>query len=208
MGESVEHVREAWRKVVETIKDGPVNVPLWEALEACVPLALEEDRLYLGLDSRDVHRAPTLQTPTAAAALENVTAKVLGQRVRLVVFPGTDERALEAEREREAARAEAARGREAAPRARAGAKDWEWLVGELQARYNAIPDKGLPWKLVEYMNDALKLVLEVETGMRAAGEEPRVSDRGLARALNRIAANVEMPLTVVAMEWVRLRGNR
>ncbi len=208
MEQSIEQVRESWRKVVEAIKDGPVNVQLWEALEACVPLALEDDRLYLGMDSRDVHRAPTLQTPTAKASLENVAAKVMGARVALVIFPGTDAAALEAEREREAARAEAARSRDAAPRAQTGVKDWDWLIGELQSRYNNVSDKGLPWKLVEYLNDALKLMLEVETAMREAGGDPHASDRGLARALNRIATNVEAPLTVVAMEYVRLRGER
>ncbi len=208
MGSPLEEVRAAWQKTVQAMKEGPVNVSLWEALEACTPLAFEDGKLYLGVAPADIHRTPTLQAVQAKLSIQNEFARLLGGGAATLVFlEGTDEAAYLREREREQARATAEeQSRKSREQAAASLRGWDWLSTELQRVYNAIPEKSLPWNLVSYVSQALQLTLQVETDERAAGKDERDVSRGLARSLHKIAGHVEMPLLWVTMEYMRLQG--
>lgn len=208
MGSPLEEVRSAWQKTVSAIKDGPVNVSLWEALEACTPLAFEDGRLYLGLKAGELHRSTTLSAVQTKLAIQSHFASFIGAgSATAVFFEGSDEDAFQRERARETARASAEEeGRRLREQAAASLRGWDWLSTELQRVYNAVPEKSLPWNLVEYLKQALQLTLQVETELREAGKDDRELGRGLARTLHKIAGHVEMPLLWVTMEYMRLQG--
>jgi hypothetical protein len=207
VGRPLEEVRAAWQRTVEQIKTGAVNIPLWEALEACVPLACDGGKLYVGLPPQDISRVPTLMAHQAQLAIRNHFAREAGESsVELVLFEGTDDSAYEAERERETARSEAAsQSKQARDISQAALRGWDWISIELQRLHNAVPEKSLPWNLVEYFRLALKVTLQVENEQREAGADEREIGRGLARTLHKIATNVELPLVLVTMEYMKLK---
>lgn len=209
MERPLEAVRAAWEKTVDAMKQGPVNVTLWEALEACVPLAFHDGKLYLGLTALEMRRVATLQAVQTQAALQSHVARFLEEpSARLIYFEGTDQEAYEGERQREEARAQAAQqARAARENAQAALRGWDWLANELQKHYNATPEKSLPWNVVGYYREALALTLRVETEQKEAGADARDLSRGLVRSLHRIAEHVELPLVLVTMEYMKLRGD-
>jgi hypothetical protein len=208
MGSPLEEVRSAWRKTVSAIKDGPVNVSLWEALEACTPLAFEDGRLYLGLKAGELHRSTTLSAVQTKLAIQSYFAGFIGAGAATAVFfEGSDEEAFLRERARETARTSAEEeGRRLREQSAASLRGWDWLSTELQRIYNAVPEKSLPWNLVEYLKQALQLTVQVENELREAGKDDRELARGLARTLHKIAGHVEMPLLWVTMEYMKLQG--
>jgi hypothetical protein len=207
VGRAIEEVRAAWLQTIENVKAGQVNIPLWTALEACVPLACDGGRLYVGLPPQDISRVPTIMAHQAQLAVRNHFAQAIGEpAVELVLFEGTDDAAYAAERDREAARVDAAaQSKQARDLAHAALRSWDWLSIELQRLHNAVPEKSLPWNLVEYFRTVLRVTLQVETEQREAGAEEKEIARGLARTLHKIATNVELPLVHVTMEYMKLR---
>lgn len=208
MAPTKQQLAEVWGKITDAVKKGPVNIPLWEAMECSVPLAFENGRLTVGLAITDLHRSPVYRTPQVRATIESHASKILGQPVTLVVAEGTDEAALRAEEAKQAARdavAERARGRAEQRIASAREKSWDDLNIELQRLYTAVHDKSLPWNLVTYLQDGFRLLAELDDASRERGDPQEQRERGLARAMHRLASLVECPIVWVASEYGKYR---
>lgn len=204
-----EQLEQSWQKVVGIIKDGPVNLPLWEALEKCRALQLEGGKLYIGMDVTELHRASALAGTQAKGAIESACARVFGERPSLVVIEGVDDGALERERERARARADAeTRDRERLERRQAELqrKSWESLAQTLQVEFTKVTEKSLPWNLVAYMEHVFGLIAEVEDISNAEGIPQKDTDRGLARSLDTVARQIDGPIVWVALEYKRFRS--
>jgi len=203
-----EQLEQSWQQVVGIVKDGPVNLPLWEALEKCRALALESGKLYIGMDVTELHRAAALAGTPAKAAIESACARVFEERPTLVVIEGVDDGALERERELARARSDAeSRDRERLERRHAEVqkKSWEFLAQALQAEFAKVTEKSLPWNLVAYMEHVFDMIAEVEDISRAEGVPRRDMDRGLARSLDTVARQIDGPIVWVALEYRRFR---
>jgi hypothetical protein len=105
MAEEFEQARQAWEKVVAAVKDGPMNLPLWQALEHCVGLAIRDDTFFVGMDTQELHRASVIKAPQAMAQVESAAQRALGARYHIEIIEGQDPAAVD----REVARAEARR---------------------------------------------------------------------------------------------------
>jgi hypothetical protein len=204
-----EQLPQAWQKVVELVKNGPMNVPLWEALERCVPLAYGGGRFYVGMDVNDLRYGTVFRAERARAQVETAAERVLGERPALVIVEGTDAEAIARELEKEKARREAvARQTAQAQQRRDGGQvpTWESVGLQMQRLHATYPDKGLPWAMVAYMRDAFALLAPVEAARRAAGEDKREFDRGLAKILGSIANQVEAPVVWVTSEYLAFKA--
>lgn len=208
MAESSEQVRQAWEKVIAAVKDGPMNLALWQALEQCVGLAIVDNTLYVGIETRDLHLASVIRAPQAMAQVESATQRALGTRYRIEVIEGQDPGAVEREEARAAARRERERQvhqRRAERRAEGDTESWDSLSRHLHASFAKFPDKGLPWRLVEYMREMLEQIAIVERARRAKGDEDHEVERGLARSLSALSSQIDAPPMWVAAEYLRVR---
>jgi hypothetical protein len=208
MAEASQEARQAWGKVVAAVKDGPMNLALWEALESCVGLGIVGDTFYVGMDAAELHRASVIKAPQAMAQVESATQKALGQRYRVEIIEGQDPEAME----REAARVEARGKRErqtqqrlAERRAEGDTESWDSLSRHMHSSFAKFPDKGLPWRVVEYMREMLAEIVKVEKIRREKGDEERDIDRGLARVLSALSSQVDAPPMWVASEYLRVK---
>lgn len=208
MAEEFEQARQAWEKVVAAVKDGPMNLPLWQALEHCVGLAIRDDTFFVGMDTQELHRASVIKAPQAMAQVESAAQRALGARYHIEIIEGQDPAAVD----REVARAEARRAHErlsqqrrAERRSESATESWDGLSRLLHASFAKFPDKGLPWRLVEYTREMLKAIIAVEKARREKGDAEFEIERGLARSLSMLSSQVDGPPLWVAAEYLRVK---
>jgi len=147
MAEASEQARQAWEKVVATVKEGPMNLALWQALEECVGLEIVDDTFYVGIQTQELYRASVIKAPQAMAQVESAAQKALGTRYRIEILEGQDSGAVEREAARVRLREERERQtqqRRAERRAESASESWDALSRHLHSSFAKFPDKGLP----------------------------------------------------------------
>lgn len=208
MAEASEQARQAWEQVVATVKEGPMNLALWQALEECVGLEIVDDTFYVGIQTQELYRASVIKAPQAMAQVESAAQKALGTRYRIEILEGQDSGAVEREAARVRLREERERQtqqRRAERRAESASESWDALSRHLHSSFAKFPDKGLPWRLVEYMREMLQQIVVVEQARRAKGDEEYEIERGLARNLSALSTQIDAPPMWVAAEYLRVK---
>ena len=203
-----------WANCVERLKDRVNSRSFWEAVESTHPITIENDTLVVGLDTMDMNRASHIQHSAHARTVSQVIEEVFHQPLQLRLIEGTTLADWEATKDRDARMAamrEAAETRQVTtsqhPATTGYADPWEALTEQATRLYSQMPSRALPQNKARYANEALYLLVEAMDTLYA--EEPDDSaERGLARVLERIAGNSEIPAPMLAFELERLRAWR
>jgi hypothetical protein len=201
-----ERLQQLWNRTIDEIKKGEVNLALWEALEACVPLAFEAPMLILGIRSEDFHRSGHLTTPLARHEIRQILTRLGGQEIDFDVISGDTPEAWEGEKERRAKTEDALRAlADKATSAGEGAlRNWDDAGVRLQQLFSGTKERAMPWVAADYAVRALDVILTLEREQRAASDaDDHAIDRGVARMLQKIAGQVEVPVNVVGLEYRR-----
>ncbi|HOS92455.1 MAG TPA: hypothetical protein PLD23_01340 [Armatimonadota bacterium] len=210
MSDSVplEQLQQLWDRTVEELRKGEVNLPLWEAAETCVALALEDDVLVLGIRSEDYHRAGHLKAPVAAHQIRAILERLAQRSLSLEVIEGTTPKHWADEKLRRQQREDTAR--RALEKTKVDTErelgSWDEVSTHLAQVYNTLKDRNLPWVAAQYLLDSLVTVAKVEWRMRQAPDaDTHNIDRGVARVLHALSGRVDVPLNVVGLEYVRVK---
>ncbi|HZT43318.1 MAG TPA: hypothetical protein VFA07_14200 [Chthonomonadaceae bacterium] len=203
-----------WANCVERLKDRVNSRSFWEAVESTHPITIENDTLIVGMDTMDMNRASHIQHSAHARTVSQVIEEVFHQPLQLRLIEGTTLADWEATKDREArlaAMREATEMRQTAtarPLAPAGYSDpWEALAEQVTRLYSQTANRALPQNKARYANEALYTLVEAMDTLYP--EEPDdLAERGLARVLDRIAGNSEIPAPMLAFELERLRAWR
>ena len=94
------------------------------------------------------------------------------------------------------------------PQTPAGYTDpWEALADQVTRLYSQVANRALPQNKARYANEALYTLVEAMDTLYP-DEADDLAERGLARVLERIAGNSEIPAPMLAFELERLRAWR
>jgi hypothetical protein len=201
-------VQELWQQVVATLKEGDVNRRLWDAADAAVPLAMEEDVLVLGMSPATFNLASYLETQVNRSRIREIMHARTGRRLDIRVMEGDTLERYEAERERRQVMQQQTVSRaEATVTERDEVAGWEQLSEQLYLRYTEVKLRRYPQNLAQFLWDVLPTVIEADERFRA--EQPgaeAVHERQLGRILDKIGTYTGVQSTVVAMEFLRAKG--
>lgn len=192
---------ELWSRVVREMKQGPVNVMLWRALEAARPLAIEENFLVVGLTTEDFHLGAHMTQGQARRDIQVLLSRFLGRECRLEIIQGEAVEDWAAEKVRRAGMAAAA---PSSPTVQTKASDpWENLHAEMSQHYHSIPNKSQPWVMAEYLLWALQEIHRVREECERGLQDPPAIERELNRVLHRLASQTQLPSAQVGLEYLR-----
>lgn len=197
-----------WANCVERLKDRVNNRSFWEAIEATQPITIEDSILIIGLDALNFNLAShILQTATMHAVSETVR-EVFQQPLQVRLIEGTTLADWEMLKEREARLAAARQQPEvhAAP-VEAPANSWDALYDQIARLYATTPYRSLPQGKARYAVEALYTLVEAMDTLYPPDAD-EMTERSLARILDRIAGASEIPASVLAFELERMRAWR
>jgi hypothetical protein len=195
-----------WREVRKRVFIKlPFSLGLADAMEAAVPLALDDDIFVCGLSTRDYPLSSQLMADQVKNTIENILRQASGRYMRFEVIEGT---AVEEWREIKARREEAHSAVIEIAEKGVEIHHLEALlnqiVGEIRRRVSQTRDKALP-------QVRARLILEIVPSLVDAEEmlfqDPTAHEarRAMARAIDRIAAFLDVTPFVLALEVERWR---
>ncbi len=197
-------VAEIWAEVLPTIRNGVTGVGVWTALNSCVPLAIENGFVVLGLGSQEFELAGHLRIPQTKKLIEAEISQKVGQPVLLRIVEGTTAEAWERAQRRDE---EARRLQDAAQaklRAEISARtNWESVYEQLSRRYAAISNKSLPTNRARFFDEAIAILAEAR---RNQENHDDLAERNFARCIERVAQYTELPSALVAHYTLKAAG--
>lgn len=197
-------VAEIWAEVLPTIRNGVTGVGVWTALNSCVPLAIENGFVVLGLGSQEFELAGHLRIPQTKKLIEAEVSQKVGQPVLLRIVEGTTAEAWERAQRRDE---EARRLQDAAQaklRAEISARtNWESVYEQLSRRYAAISNKSLPTNRARFFDEAIAILAEAR---RNQENHDDLAERNFARCIERVAQYTELPSALVAHYTLKAAG--
>lgn len=199
-------LRWVWREVRKRVFIKlPFSLGVAEALQAAVPIVLDEDIFVVGLNSRDYPLSSHLQGETVRNTIENILRQAARRYIHFEVIEGTTiEEWTDIKRRR-------SRAQEAviAMAAKKGEEHHyediiNQIIGEIRRRITATRDRGLPQVRAQ-------LVLDVVPSLGDASEmlfhdpDSHEARRIMARAMDRVAGFLDVPVISLAIEVERYR---
>jgi|DewCreStandDraft_4_1066084.scaffolds.fasta_scaffold76978_2 hypothetical protein len=208
MSDSDLQIPELWNKTIAQAKDRVISIPFWQALECTRAIALEGDSLIIGLPSQHYNLAGHITIAEHRNALESVLRALLGRpiRIRLIEGDSLADWTLTKQREqRVAAHREATYERK--DQEAALAQSWDAIYEYAARAYSATPLRQLPQNKARYVTDMLYALSDAMDNLYPDNPD-ETTERLLARVIDRIATNSDMPASLVAFELARLRAWR
>jgi hypothetical protein len=204
-----------WREATDVVlvrsdRFGPLN----QAMQAAVPIVLDEDVLVVTMPGAERHLAGHLETAANRNAILNALEEVAGSRVTFKMIDGSTVQDWElikaAQKRARGASATTEQETTAAPAARAGVKagegPWDKLLQEIHRQFQQLAKRQYPQSRSRYLREALTLVLRTDEELRLSDSiDEEAHERSLARALERLASMVEVPPVLLAMEFDRMK---
>lgn len=196
-----------WNRVVDEVKHRVIHPTLWKALEAGVPVTIEDGQFVVGFPMGTFHLSGHLNSLDHKNIIEATIAKHAGERLSLRIIEGGTLDDWQAIKVKEA---HAASLREAAASKRqdetSSVKIWETLLEQVGRKYSTMQNRQFPQSRAAYIVEALRMVSDTMDRVIPAGQAPDdLTQRAIARVLEKVAAMVEVPSTTVALELMRMR---
>lgn len=211
-----------WKEATDVVllrsdRFGPLN----QAMQATLPICLDENLLVLTIPGSERHLAGHMETAANHNSILNALEMVYGQPLEFRLIDGATQedweelkaaearaKAAAANRNRVAERAPAsAPGAAAAPpSARAGEAQWDELIQRIHKTYQELPKRQYPQMKARFLREALKWVSQVEEDRKYAEDATEEgNDRGLARVLERLGSVVDLPAVLVGVMYESLK---
>jgi len=205
-------VKSLWQAVNETLHQGAVNRPLWEAARTAVPLVIEEETnaLVLGMPTRRMDLAGHLETRINKARLQEIVQAKLGRRLDIKVIEGETLEAYERAAERERLRAVSAEAAHAkALGVQTAAASWDTLNEQILVLHTQTEGRRFVTTRAKFLIRCVRTIAEAEDRIRE--REPGKDDfheRQLARTLEKVATLTDSQVMGVTLEYLRYRSSR
>jgi len=202
-----------WREATDVVlirsdRFGPLN----QAMQAAVPIALDEDLLVLTIPGSERHLAGHMDTAANRNSILNALELVTGQRLDFRIIDGSTAQDWETLKAGEAkARKTRAEARESATTpagsaSRPGEGIWDEIVQRMHKRYQELSKRQYPQSKARYLREALGWIARAEEDAR---DQPNLDEeaheRSLARSIERLSAIVDVPPVLIAMQLDMLK---
>lgn len=201
---SMSELAELWKEALPEIRNGVTGTGVWNALNACKPLVVEDGVLVIGVDPKDRQLMGHLGGAAVRRAIESEMNARLKQKISVRVIDGVAQSDWERmkRRDEEAHRLQTAA--RAKMRAEATARStWDTVYEQLGRAFAAVPNKALPHNRAKFLIDAIEIVVEARQNITDTDE---LTERNFARCIERVAQYSEASPTLVALEVLRQTG--
>jgi hypothetical protein len=197
-----------WANCVERLKDRVNNRSFWEAIEQTHPVTIENDTLIIGLDAMNFNHATHIQQTTTMHAVTETVKEVFNHTLQVRLIEGSSLADWEAVKERDA-RVAAMKQQTVTRKVveDVNAQSWDALYDHIARLYAQTPHRSLPQGKARYANEALYMLVEAMDSLYP-DDADEITERSLARILERIANASEIPSPMLAFELERLRAWR
>ncbi|MHB0912787.1 MAG: hypothetical protein ACYC2Y_04990 [Armatimonadota bacterium] len=199
-------VKLVWEKVTERIKHEIIRPTLWRSLETAVPIAVENNEFVVGFTSGSFHMSGNLTASENKIAIEKAFRELTGVPLTLRVIQGdtledwkhakSKDESLETLRQAERAKRE---------KVRSVTQSWDGLMERLGRTYAATPMRQFPQSRAAYVREAVVMISEA---MDELMDEDELTQRSLARAIDKAGQLAEVPGPIIALELFRFRENK
>ena len=194
-----------WNKTVEIVKDRINNRALWEALEVSYGITVEDGVFIAGLPSHSFNQAGHINKSDHKNTIEKALSFVAGRPMTLRLIEGVTMADWNATRERDAALAKSRSATyDRRDREEAAAQSWDALADQIQRAYSTTPLRQLPQVKARFMLEQVSRLNELMATLYSDNPD-ELTERQLAKVIDKIAGAVDMPSSVVALELARLR---
>ena len=195
---------EVWKSSLPAVLNNVTGRGVWTALNAAVPIAVEDNMLILGIPSNDTELAGHLRLPNTSRNIEVSFSKQYGSNVRVRIIGGTTDADWEIVKRRDAERRRMQEAEMVKARQELQAKSsWEGVYEQLSRRFSAMTNRSLPQNKARFYAEALELVAEARKEHQDADD---MGERNFARCLERISQYADVPSTLVAEEVLKRAG--
>jgi hypothetical protein len=195
---------EVWKRAVPTIQGQVTGRGVWAAINAAVPVGIEDGLLVLGLPPRDGELAGHLRIPATLRIIEINVSRLLGKPTKVQVIEGTTQADYELVKRREAERRRLQDAQMVKMRAELESRtSWDSVYEQLSRRYAAVSNKSLPQNRARFFEEAVELVAEARKQVTTFDD---AGERSYARCLERLAQYCEVPSVIAAMHVMQRVG--
>ena len=172
------------------------GVGVWTALNASVPLTIEDNTLVLGLPHAGNDLAGHLRLAQTRKLIETEVGRHFNQSLTLRVIEGTTLEDWATEKVRDAEKRKL--NEQAMARARAATQagtSWEGVYETLSRKFAETPNRSLPQNRARFYMEAVDIVA---TALRDTPITDDLAERNFARCIERVSQYAEVPSTLVA----------
>ena len=197
---------QVWLKAQERVKDKVIAPTLYRALELAVGITIDGDIFVLGFSNADFPMAGHLRSSQNLPIIEQTLGEILGRRVRLRVVEGTTLADYESYKKLQDI-AEASRATISDRRAheREVEQTWEETSEKITRGYAKLPLRQLAQSKAEFMKQAFGYINEAVNRLGYDDTADEIHKRALARVFEKFATVVEVPSSLLAYEFFKLR---
>jgi hypothetical protein len=197
---------EIWAKTVEQVKLRVNHRSLWETLEKTSGIAIEDGILIVGMNARNLNESGHMQTSEHRNAIETTASQLAGQPLRIRIIEGETPAEWEALKLRDA-KVEAMRSAsyQRKDKESGAAESWDAIYDQVAKAWSSLHGRQLPQVRSRYITQMVSSVAQAMDKMEPS-ETDEHSQRLIARVIDRIAGNVEVPSAMIALEIDRARS--
>lgn len=196
-----------WLQAAERVKDRVIAPTLYRALELPTGITVDGEEFILGFSNADLPMAGHLRSAQHRAIIDQCVSEVLKKKVRVRIIEGTGiedyahyKEQLQA---RDATMVTVSAQRE---RERAIIAQWDQVGEQITRMYAKLNLRQLAQQRAEFMWAAFKVLEEAITKSGYDENADEIHKRAVARVFEKFATVVEIPATMLAFEFFRLRS--
>ncbi len=197
---------QVWLEAQEKVKDRVIAPTLYKALELGIGITLDGDEFILGFSGADLPMASLLRSSQHNAIIEQSLSEVLKKKVRLHIIDGTtledylNYKKLTAARTATATKISARREEE-----RKIMMAWEEVGEKITRAYARLQYRQFAQSRGLFIKWAFGVINEAVNSMGYSEKSDEVHKRSLARVFEKFATTVEVPSSMLAYEFFKLR---
>ncbi len=200
----VQTLRAEWVKTVDLVKLRINNLSFYAALEHAIPLAVDGDTLVLGMSTQHGADAGHFARPEHKNAVETAFAEVVGKKFKLRLIEGETTQDWEIIKSRDA---KVAVVRETTYVKRdiesVDTQNWDSMYEYAAKAFSATQMRQLPQHKSRYLTEMLYALCDAMVQLNPDPADDH-AQRLIAKVIDRVGHNAEVPPTMVALELERL----
>jgi len=202
-------ISQVWHEATERVKDRVIHPTLWRALETAVPITVEDELFVVGFAPGTMHLSGHLTSADHRNAIENAIAGSAGKKLRLCVIDGATLDDWNHFKARQTATREVRQKQhERARREMQTTQTWDSTLEKVGRSYAALNLRQLPQVRGKYLLDAIEMISTAMDELYNDEAPDEVTQRALARVIDRVGTLTEVPAALIALELLRYRQTR
>lgn len=195
-----------WLQAAEKVKDRVIAPTLYRALELPTGIAVEGDEFILGFANQDIPMAGHLRSAQHRAIVDQCVSEVLKRKVRVRIIEGTTpedyQRYKDQQLARDSVQVTISAQKEAERRV---IQAWDEVGEQITRLYARLNLRQLAQQRAEFVWTAFKIINDAIEKMNYTEDSDDIQKRALARVFEKFATVVEIPSTMLAFEFFKLR---